>query len=242
VWTVLGAFAALDVHALLAAQQLDEAALVLATLRSVSTRPAPDEQRLNHIGGLLARAKNDLDTAELLHHRALAAQHAGGWRPDIVHSLEALAGIAVARESPTEAVRLAAAAHRLRAEMSFVLCWPFEHGLLEADLATARTSLGESAYDVAYAEGLGLDQDAAVAYASRARGERRRPSTGWPSLTPTENRVARLAADGLTNQEIGAELLMGAETVKTHLSRIYGKLGIRNRRALPKSVPERMSN
>ena len=72
----------------------------------------------------------------------------------------------------------------------------------------------------------------AVAYAQRARGERKRPTAGWDSLTPTEVNVVRLVAQGLTNKEVGQELLMGAETVKTHLSHVYDKLGIRSRAAL----------
>ena len=44
--------------------------------------------------------------------------------------------------------------------------------------------------------------------------------------TATELNVVRLVASGLTNQEVGRELLMGVETVKTHLSHVYDKLGI----------------
>jgi DNA-binding CsgD family transcriptional regulator len=73
---------------------------------------------------------------------------------------------------------------------------------------------------------------AAVAYAQRARGERKRPTSGWASLTPTESDVVRLAAEGLTNRQIGEALFIGGETVKTHLSHVYDKLGVRNRTAL----------
>ena len=38
--------------------------------------------------------------------------------------------------------------------------------------------------------------------------------------------VVRLVASGLTNKDVGRELLMGAETVKTHLSHVYDKLGV----------------
>ena len=44
--------------------------------------------------------------------------------------------------------------------------------------------------------------------------------------------VVRLVAPGLTNKEVGRELLMGAETVKTHLSHVYDKLGVRSRATL----------
>jgi predicted ATPase/DNA-binding CsgD family transcriptional regulator len=71
-----------------------------------------------------------------------------------------------------------------------------------------------------------------VAYAQRARGKRGRPSSGWESLTPAEQDVVRLAADGLSNPDIGTRLYMSRSTVKTHLSHVYAKLGVTNRTEL----------
>ncbi|MFJ4652220.1 AAA family ATPase [Nocardia sp. NPDC088792] len=51
-------------------------------------------------------------------------------------------------------------------------------------------------------------------------------------LTAQETRVARLAAQGLTNREIGAELFLSPRTVGHHLSRIFGKLGLSRRAEL----------
>ena len=56
----------------------------------------------------------------------------------------------------------------------------------------------------------------------------RRPA-GESPLSPRERDVLRLAAHGSTNHEISAELGLGAETVKTLLSRAFAKLGARNR-------------
>ena len=81
-------------------------------------------------------------------------------------------------------------------------------------------------------EGRRLDGPAAVAYARRARGERRRPSFGWDSLTPTELEVVRLAAAGLTNPAIGERLFISRGTVKTHLLHIFAKLGVHTRAEL----------
>lgn len=222
-------------QALLASGRFDEADADIEAIRR-QAESLVNAARLAHVEGLLRRAQGDLGGAERLHHEALAAQHGGGWRPDLAHSLEALAGGAAAHEEHLGCARLAGAAQALRDDMGYVLRWPFEQGLLDEDLAAARAALGGEVFDAAYLEGRGLDDDAAVAYATRARGERRRPSTGWDSLTPTEGDVARLAAQGLTNKEIGERLLMGAETVKTHLARTYDKLGVRTRAALASVV------
>jgi DNA-binding CsgD family transcriptional regulator len=51
-------------------------------------------------------------------------------------------------------------------------------------------------------------------------------------LTPTEERVARLAAAGRTNREIAEALFLSVRTVETHLSRAYHKAGVRSRTEL----------
>jgi two-component system NarL family response regulator len=52
-----------------------------------------------------------------------------------------------------------------------------------------------------------------------------------PSLTPREIAVLELVAKGLSNREIGAALSTSAGTVKTHLERVYAKLGVGDRTA-----------
>jgi DNA-binding CsgD family transcriptional regulator len=88
-------------------------------------------------------------------------------------------------------------------------------------------------------QGKHLDAEAAIAYARRPRGERKRPSHGWEALTPTELDVARLAADGLTNPAIGERLFISRGTVKTHLEHVYAKVGVRNRPALAAAAARR---
>jgi DNA-binding CsgD family transcriptional regulator len=78
------------------------------------------------------------------------------------------------------------------------------------------------------------------AFAERARHEllatgetvRRRTDETVSTLTAQEAHIARLARDGRTNPEIGAQLFLSARTVEWHLRKIFTKLGIGSRREL----------
>ncbi len=72
------------------------------------------------------------------------------------------------------------------------------------------------------------------------RGPASKARHGWASLTPTEHTVARLAADGLSNPQIGDQLYISHRTVQTHLSHIFTKLGISSRVQLTVEVTRRV--
>jgi DNA-binding CsgD family transcriptional regulator len=101
----------------------------------------------------------------------------------------------------------------------------------------ARVQL-RAAYDQLTA--MGLD-----AFAERARRElaatgetvRRRTAETSADLTAQEAHIARLAAGGLTNPEIGAALYISPRTVEWHLRRVFTKLDINTRRQLRRSLP-----
>jgi DNA-binding CsgD family transcriptional regulator len=78
-----------------------------------------------------------------------------------------------------------------------------------------------------------------MAWARRARGERKRPTIGWESLTPTEERIVKLASQGLTNPKIGERMFISRATVKTHLEHVYAKLGIHSRTELAAAATAR---
>ena len=62
---------------------------------------------------------------------------------------------------------------------------------------------------------------------------------GWESLTDSELGVTRLAAEGLTNRQIGDCLFISRRTVGTHLAHVFQKLGINNRSQLAAEAARR---
>jgi len=73
----------------------------------------------------------------------------------------------------------------------------------------------------------------------RRSGQPRRAPVGWYSLTASELGVARLAAEGLTNPQIGDRLFISRRTVATHLANVFRKLDITNRVQLAAEVSRR---
>ena len=125
-------------------------------------------------------------------------------------------------------MRLFGAAEALRQQTTEVRLGFFQSDY-DASCAAARDALGLDAFHAAWDEGAALSTEEAIAYAQRGRGERKRASTGWASLTPTELDVVRLVSEGLGNKDIAARLFVSPRTVQTHLTHVYTKLGLSSR-------------
>jgi len=84
----------------------------------------------------------------------------------------------------------------------------------------------------------------AALWAERARAELKRISgrAATPgALTPAEERVAVLVAEGKTNREVAAALFLSDRTVEGHLAHIFGKLGIRHRTEVARALASRQT-
>jgi DNA-binding CsgD family transcriptional regulator len=100
-----------------------------------------------------------------------------------------------------------------------------------AEAVTIYADLG-AAWDIRRADARMRD----VGIRRGVRGARRRPATGWESLTATERTVAGLVAQGRSNPDIAAALYLSRNTVQTHVSHILGKLSCRSRREVAAHV------
>ena len=176
----------------------------------------------------VAIAQGEPEQAQRDAHEARAIAASTGAYARAPDTLESLAELAVDAGSHREAARLFGAADGIRRRVGEVRFKIHDAGY-EASVATLREAIGEDDLDRAWAEGAALSTDEAIAYAQRGRGERKRPTSGWASLTPTERDVVRLVREGLANKDIAARLFVSPRTVQTHLSHVYTKLGVTSR-------------
>ena len=170
--------------------------------------------------------------------RALGDAIEAGLIPLVADALDLVAGVALDADRATVAARLHAASGRLRSEMGCVPS-PVAALLRGRDEPAVGQRLDADELARARRQGGALSTAQAVSYATRSRGRRTRPSSGWSSLTPTELEVVTLAAAGLGNRAIGSQLLITEGTVRTHLRHVFAKLDVRSRSELAGAAARR---
>jgi DNA-binding CsgD family transcriptional regulator len=182
--------------------------------------------------------EGDVDAAGVEADRfAAAADHAGA-ALGIALGLRCRAQVASARGDHAAALALFDSA--IDAHDRLPVALPFERGRTLLAAGSARRRAGQRAASRpvlaearAVFEGLGAKPFVARADAEIARlGGRAAPG----GLSPTEQRVAALAASGRTNAEIAAELFITVRTVESNLTRVYRKLGVRSRTELVRTL------
>ncbi|HEV2810852.1 MAG TPA: LuxR C-terminal-related transcriptional regulator [Acidimicrobiales bacterium] len=215
------------------ARRLFDLARTRARLRGNATVAADGSYHL----GQLARTRGHLRRAASLHDEALALRDKTGDRAGVAESLEALAGLAAITGKDDKAARLFGAAQALR-QATGCARRRLSTETYEADVAMLARRMERADFDATWAEGAALMPDEAVWQARRGRGPRHRPPQGWDALTPAQRRVTDLVAQGLTNAQVAEQLCLGPETVKSHVAKVFDKLGMSSRwelRAAPQS-------
>ncbi|WP_035844372.1 helix-turn-helix transcriptional regulator [Kitasatospora azatica] len=106
------------------------------------------------------------------------------------------------------------------------------HTVHELLVGTVRASIGDAGYEKAFRHGsrLGREQAAAFALDQQDRpGPVPQSATAETTLTPREEEIAELLADGLSNKDIADRLVIAPRTAETHVAHILSKLGLTSR-------------
>ncbi len=201
---------------------------------SQQTVPASRLRLANAVGCLVAGRP---DEAEQILGQILPGTALQAGRRFVLAVLEATALARAANGRSVDAARFIGCCERFREEVGLVRLPAAERAWVAARALIEGTEGG----DEAITEGRSITLERGLELAARSHSPMSRATVGWAALTPTERQVAELAADGRTNPQIGRELLMSPETVKTHLSRVFTKLGIAGRRELPLAFAQRLA-
>jgi predicted ATPase/DNA-binding CsgD family transcriptional regulator len=176
-----------------------------------------------------------LDLGELAAARAAMAESF----PDIMDvgdrwviqiGLSGFAGLAAKTGRPRLALRLVGAGDAYRDANQFSLPGPIEE-IVDRWLAPARARAGPAAGRL-LAEGRRLSPEEAVGLLLANEPDDASPPVPRQTLTRREAEVAALAARGLTNRDIAAQLFLSVRTVEVHVDHILTKLGFRTRTQL----------
>jgi predicted ATPase/DNA-binding CsgD family transcriptional regulator len=207
--------------------------------------------RRGRAGSLSLLAKLDVQqgdyvSARALYEESLVLAREMGSKLNIVDCLEGLAVVVATQGEPAWAAQLWGAAKTFREAMSTPIP-PVYRTEYERSVTAARTQLGEKAFAKAWAEGRTMtpeqaftayttQEPAVIPSISTMLGQASAspaPSmvTNPDGLTSREVEVLRLVAQGLTNDQVAEQLVIGPLTVNTHLTSIYGKIQVSSRAA-----------
>lgn len=157
--------------------------------------------------------------------------------------LEVLAWIAAADSNPRRAAVLMGAAEELGHSVgSITIVFPSLQPYHEESAATTRRALGEKAFGSARRQGRLMSMEDAVAFALGREPLDATPTGTSVVLTKREREVAELVAQGLTNKQIAAKLVISLRTAQGHVEHILTKLGFNSRAQIAAWVVEKSGN
>jgi predicted ATPase/DNA-binding CsgD family transcriptional regulator len=178
--------------------------------------------------GQLATQEGHFTEARAALRESLRLREDMGDSVNIPESLESIAALAVAEKQPERAVELAGAAAGLRHAMGAPL-HPIYGEVRDTWLVPLRKRLGEDATTRAWEVGRTTPIDKAVELAVATTDAAPAQPKRAAELSPREQEVAALLADGLSNRQIAERLVVTERTVAAHIEHILNKLGFASR-------------
>lgn len=180
----------------------------------------------------LAHERVDVSRAGVLYREALQLAWTNSDRLCVRMALPGLAGLAVLEGDSARALRLAGAASSLELNAGIV-AFPPIRARQERWLAPANEALDVPARAVAWTQGVEMAWDEVMAYAQDPAGpgavRAAAHATGQGRLSRREHEVLALVAEGRSNREIGAALIISENTAKYHVAQLLNKLGAGSR-------------
>jgi DNA-binding CsgD family transcriptional regulator len=180
--------------------------------------------------GAVALIGQDLDEAKPLLTEALRIARRIDDRVAQYALLDVLACHAAGSGQPRLAAQLIGAAETVQRGLGATII-PYLAPLIAQARQSTRAALGGPTFQAQYDAGCGMRRDAAIGLALGESAEPPAASTGASTapLSKREAEVARLVAEGLSNKQIGARLLISEHTVDSHVRSILTKLGFGSR-------------
>ena len=184
-----------------------------------------------HAGlGQLALEESDLTAARDHWRMALALSQELGNRWGIALCCDGAAAVCVRATQFARAARLFGAADTLRAAIGAPLPALFA-AWRARELSAAQAQLGSAAFSAAHADEQPVPPEQALAWLDALQVAAPAPHAAAGSLTARELDVLRLVAQGMSDAQVAARLVVSIRTVNTHLHAIYGKLDVGSRTA-----------
>ena len=195
----------------------------------------PQGQCHTYLGMIIERSSGDADQASDQYRRAVDILRRFD-DPTLLSIALALQGGIVAERAPRKGIRIIAAAIA-QCSRSGSRIPPIFRVRVDQAIDAAREAVGE-AFDTVWQSAQRLDLDDAI---QLAFGPPKGALPARSGLSSREAEIAELVAEGLTNQEIAAQLYLSVRTVESHVRNVLAKLGQQNRTQLARWVVERVS-